>query len=183
MGKLNQMKKGLVVIWLVCMGITSGAQVYQTQSGTILASGKYKGASVVAVSNHLFMHLNYDRTEMHLRLMIPTLLTENDSLNELLHKLAEQELAFTGKMNIAFVKTKSHPKQKFATQGMLFLNGINRQLSFSSVLEHFPRGNISCILSGEFIINLKQFNIDNLLPGEEKVAVKFNQLVLKKTGD
>lgn len=177
------MRTGLIMIWLLSMGITSAAQLYQTQSGIVQVNGRYKGASVTAVSNHLFMHLNYDRVEMHLRLVIPTIITENDSLNELLYKLSGQELVFTGKMNIAFVQTKSHPKQKFATQGMLFLNGISRAFSFSSVLEHFPRGNASCILSGEFVIDLKQFNIENLLPGEEKVAVKFNQLVLKKPGE
>ncbi len=180
------MRLGLMAIsvtWFLVMGTTSAAQVYQTQAGTILASGKYKGAGVTAVSNHLFMHLNYDKAEMHLRLIVPTLTTKNDSLNELLYKLAGWELVFTGKMNIAFVQTKSHPRQKFATQGMLFLNGISGAFSFNSVLEHFPRGNASCILSGEFIIDLKQFNIENLLPGEEKVAVKFNQLVLKKPGE
>lgn len=170
------MRTGLMMIWLLSLGITSAAQVYQTKAGTILASGRYKGANVTAVSNLLFMHLNYDRAEMHLQLVIPTLSTENDSLNELLYKLAGQELIFIGKMNIAFVQTKSHPKQKFATLGMLSLNGISRPFSFSSVLEHFPRGNTSCILSGDFIIDLRQFNIDNLLPGEEKVAVKFNRL-------
>lgn len=171
------------VMWFLAMGISSAAQVYQTQTGTILASGSYKGASVKAESNHLFMHLNYDRAEMHLRLGISTLTTKSDSLDELLQKLAGQELAFDGKMNIAFVQTKSHPKQKFTTQGTLFLNGTGRPFSFNAVLEHFPRGNTSCILSGEFIINLKQFNIENLLPGEEKVTVKFNQLVLKKPGE
>ena len=178
------MRTGLIVIWSLCMGISSAAQVYQTQAGTILASGRYKGAGVVAVSNHLLMHLNYDRAEMHLRLIISSLSSANDSLNEFLQKrMVGQELAFNGKMNIAFVQTKSHPKQKFTTHGMLFLNGINKPFSFSSILEHFPRGNSSCILSGEFIIDLKQFNIENLFPGEEKVTVKFNQLVLKRPGD
>lgn len=180
------MRLGLMaiwVIWFLVIGNSSAAQVYQTQAGTILASGRYKGAGVTGVSNQLYMHLNYDRAEMHLRLVIPTIITENDSLNELLYKLAGQELVFTGKMNIAFVQTKSHPKQKFVTQGMLFLNGIGRPFSFNAVLEHFPRGNASCILSADFIVDLKQFNIGNLLPGEEKVAVKFNQLVLKKPGE
>ena len=177
------MRTGLMMIWLLSMGITSAAQLYQTQSGIVQINGRYKGASVTAVSNHLFMHLNYDRAEMHLRLMVPTLLTENDSLNEILQKLAGQELAFDGKMNIAFVQTKSHPKQKFATQGQLFLNGVSRPFSFNSVLEHFPRGNTSCILSGEFIIDLKQFNIKDIFPEEEKVIVKFNQLVLKRPGE
>ncbi len=92
-------------------------------------------------------------------------------------------MTFTGKMKIAFVQTKSHPKQKFATEGMLFLNGVNRSFSFISVLEHFPRGNASCILSGDFVINLDEYNITNLLPGEEKVTVRFNQLVLKRPGE
>lgn len=177
------MRTGLMMIWLLSMGITSAAQLYQTQSGIVQVNGRYKGASVTAVSNHLFMHLNYERAEMHLRLMVPTLVTENDSLNELLQKLVGQELAFDGKMNIAFVQTKNHPKQKFTTQGMLFLNGTGRSFSFNVVLEHFPRGNASCILSGEFVIDLQQFKIENLRPGEEKVLVKFNQLVLKKSGE
>ena len=177
------MRTGLMVIWSLCIGISSAAQVYQTQSGTILASGRYRGASVSAVSNQLFAHLNYDKAEMHLRLVIPSLSSTNYSLNELLRKMAGQELVFTGKMNIVFVQTKSHPRQLFATQGMLFLNGISRPFSFSSVLEHFPRGRASCILSGEFVIHLAEFHIVNLIPGEEKVTVKFNQLVLKKPGE
>ena len=177
------MRLGLMAIWFLVMGISSAAQMYQTKAGTILVSGRYRGAGVTAVSNHLFMHLNYDKAEMHLRLMIPTIITENDSLNILLQKLAGQELVFSVKMNIAFVQTKSHPKQKFITQGTLFLNGVNRPFSFNSVLEHFPRGNTSCILSGDFVIDLQQFNVQNLLPGEEKINVKFNQLVLKRPGE
>lgn len=177
------MGKVLIIIWLLSIGISSAAQVYQTQAGTVLASGRYKGAGVTGVSNHLYMYLNYDRAEMHLRLVIPSFFTKNDSLNEVLQTMVGQELVFSGKMNIAFVQTKSHPKQKFATLGQLFLNGVSRPFSFNSVLEHFPRGNASCILSGEFVINLDEFNITNLLPGEEKVTVKFNQLVLKKPGD
>lgn len=171
------------VLWFMVKGMPSAAQVYQTQAGTVLASGRYKSAGVTAVSNHLYMHLNYDRAEMHFRLMIPSFITKNDSLNELLQKMVGQELVFSGKMDIAFVQTKSHPKQKFITQGQLFLKGVSRPFSFNSVLEHLPRGNASCIISGEFVINLNEFNVGGLLPGEEKVIVKFNQIVLKKPGE
>lgn len=171
------------VLWFVVKGTSSAAQVYQTQAGTIQASGRYTGAGVTAVSNHLFMHLNYDKAEMHLRLMIPSFISSNDSLNELIQKMAVQELVFSGKMNITYVQTKSHPSQKFSTQGMLSLNGVSRPLAINSVLVHFPRGRASCILSGDFVVDLAQFNIANLLPGEEKVTVRFNQLVLKKPGE
>lgn len=171
------------VLWFVVKGTPSAAQVYQAQAGTIQASGKYKDAGVTAVSNHLFMHLNYDKAEMHLRLMIPSFIASNDSLNELLQKMEGLELVFSGKMNITYVQTISHPKQSFLTQGMLTLNGVSRALAINSVLVHFPRGRASCILSGDFVIELAQFNVANLLPGEEKVTVKFNQLVLKKPGE
>lgn len=180
------MRLGLMaiwVIWFMVMGISSAAQVFQTQAGTILTSGKYKGASVTGVSNHLFMHLNYDKAEMHLRLVVPSLASSNDSLNEFLKQQVGIELVFSGKMNILFVQTKSHPKQKFSTEGMATLNGINKPLRIKSVLEHFPRGNASCILSGEFVINLNEFNIGNPPPGEEKITINFNQLVLKKPGE
>ena len=177
------MKKGIVIIWTLCMTLTSAAQVYQTQAGTILVSGIYKGVNVSAISNQLFMHLNYENAQMQLRMMIGSLITENDSLSELLNKLSGQELTFNGKMNIAFVQTKSHPKQKFKIEGMMFINGISKPFSFNSTLQHFPIRNTSCILSGQFIINLRQFNFNNLPPGEEKITVKFTQLVLKKSGD
>lgn len=45
------MRTGLMVIWLLSVGITSAAQLYSTQSGKILVSGKYNGAAVAAVSN------------------------------------------------------------------------------------------------------------------------------------
>ena len=182
LNELKKMKKGLVVIWFLSVGMTSAAQVYQMQAGTILASGRYKGAGVVAVSNHLFMHLNYDNAEMHLRLVIPTLITENDSLNKLLHTLEGTDLAFSGKMNIVFIQTKSHPKQKFSTTGTLTINHIDRPFSFSALLEHFPRGNVSCNFSASFTVNLSEFGIITE-PGENMVNVKFTQLVLKRPGE
>ncbi len=177
------MRTGLLMIWLIGMGISSAAQLYQTQSGIVQVNGTHMGAKVLATSNHLFIHLNYNKAHMQLRLEVSTLITENDSLNELLRTLSGHVLAFDGKMNIAFIQTKSHPIQKFTTQGMLFFNGTGRPFSFNSLLEHFPRGNATCILSGEFMIDLKQFKIKNLLPGEDKVRIKFSQLVLKKPGE
>ena len=176
------MKKGLVAIWLLCVGITSAAQMYQTKTGTIRASGRYKGANVTAVSNHLHMQINYDRAELQMRLMMPTIITDNDSLNVLLQKLAGNEAHFTGKMNISFVQTKSHPKQKFLTSGIMTINGIAKAFSFTSTLEHYPRGSVSCVLSGEFVLNLIDFGIVTN-PEENKIKVSFNQLILKRLNE
>lgn len=176
------MRSGLMIIWLLSMGISSTAQLYSTLSGKILAIGKYNGAAVTAVSDHLHMLVNYDKAEMHMRLVIPTIVTDNDSLNMLLQKLAGTEAYFSGKMNINYVQTKSHPKQKFLTNGKLTIKGIAKAFSFTSVLEHFPRSSISCNLSAEFVINLNDFGIHSQ-PGENKIAIRFTQLILKKSGE
>ena len=176
------MKKGLVAIWLLCVGITSAAQVYQTKAGTIRASGRYKGTNVTAVSNHLHMQINYDRAELQMRLVIPTIMADNDSLNVLLQKLAGNEAHFTGKMNISFVQTKSHPRQKFSTTGIMTINKISKAFSFTSTLEHYPRGSVSCVLSGEFVLNLTDFGIVTNSE-EDKIKVSFSQLILKRLSE
>ena len=176
------MRRGLMVIWMLSVGLSSAAQLYSTQSGKILVSGKYNGATVAAVSNHLHMQVNYDRAEMQVRLVIPTIITNNDSLNLLLLKLAGSEAHFMGKMNINYVQTKSHPKQKFTTNGNLTINGITKAFSFTSTLEHFPGGSVSCTLSAEFALNLDEFGI-NTQAGENRIAIRFTQLILKKPGE
>ena len=176
------MRTVLMVIWLLGVSITSAAQLYSTQSGKILISGKYNSASVAAVSNHLNMQVNYDKAEMHMRLVVPTIMTDNDSLNLLLQKLVGSEAHFTGKMNINYVQTKSHPKQKFLTSGTLTINGRAKSFSFTSVLEHFPIGSVSCNLSAEFVINLNEFGISTQV-GENRIAIRFTQLILKKPGE
>lgn len=74
------MRTGLMVIWSLCMGITSAAQLYSTQAGKILVTGKYKGVNVAAVSNHVHLQVNYDRSEIYLRLVIPTLISQTKIL-------------------------------------------------------------------------------------------------------
>ena len=176
------MKKWLMAIWFLCVGISSAAQLYQTKAGIIRASGRYNGVNVTGASNHLHMQINYDRAELQMRLMMPTIITDNDSLNVLLQKLAGNEAHFTGKMNISFVQTKSHPKQKFLTSGMMTINGIGKAFSFTSTLEHYPRGSVSCVLSGEFVLNLTDFGMVTNSE-EDKIKVSFSKLILKRLSE
>ena len=176
------MRTGLLIIWSLCFGITSTAQLYTTQSGKILVNGKYNDENVAAISNHLHIKVNYDRSELYMHLEISTLVSGNDSLNRLLQKLAGADMHFSGKMNINYVQTKSHSKQNFSTTGVLSINGVSIPFSFSSVLEHFPRGNVSCNFNALFTINLNEFGVGTK-PGENMVNVNFNQLVFKRPGD
>ena len=176
------MRTGLLIIWSLCLGIISSAQLYSTQAGKIIVNGKFKVANVTAVSNHLHIQMNYDRSEIYMQVVIPSLISDNDSLNFLLQKSGGVDVHFSGKMNINYVRTKSHPKQKFSITGILAINGKSRPFSFNAILEHFPIGNVSCNFNASFIINLNEFGVGTK-PGENMVNVNFNQLVFKRPGD
>ncbi|OQP60159.1 hypothetical protein A3860_34325 [Niastella vici] len=176
------MRKSLIMIWFLCIEITLSAQVYVTQTGNIQISGKYGDVDISAVSAQLHMQVNYDRAEINMRLVLPSLVTGNDSLNRLLRNQTDAEVHFSGKMNISYIQTKSHPRQKFLTAGTLTINGVKRPFSFNSVLEHFPAGNKSCNLTASFTINLDEFGIKTG-PHENMVRIKMNQLVLKRPGE
>lgn len=172
----------LMLIWVLCLDITSSAQVYQTQNGIVTMAGRFKGANVKAESNSLRMQLNYEKATLQMYLPITALVTNNDTLNSILNDLIGQGMLFNGKMDIRFVQTKSHPKQKFKVQGNLIMNSVSKPFQFSSQLEHFPRGNVTCILGGSFIINLNDFNVKTE-PGESLINARFSQVVLKKPGE
>jgi len=85
-------------------------------------------------------------------------------------------------MNTTQIQTNSHPKQRFIVSGTLTVNAISRQFSFPAQLEHFPRGGISCNLSGKLEIDITDFGI-NTQPGENKILLQFRQLILSRPGE
>lgn len=176
------MKQLITLITLLIISVALHAQVYQTKNGVITLSGTYQGNTVTAVSRQLHMNLNYDRAEINMHLSVPLLITENDTLNKLLAGMAGTTLSFHGTLNTNHVHTKPHPKIKQPVSGTITLNNVTRPFSYAATLEHFPAGNISCVLTGNFTLDLLSFGIP-ALPGENKVAVSFKELLLKKIND
>ena len=99
-----------------------------------------------------------------------------------MQRLTGTDAHFIGKMNITYVQTKSHPKQKFSTSGIMTINGIAKAFSFTSTLEHHPRGGVNCVLSGEFVLKLIDFGIVTDAE-EEKIKISFSQLILNRLGE
>lgn len=172
----------IITIWVLGMSLTSAAQLYSTRSGTLQLSGKKSGVAFTVRTNHLQVLVNYDKAEITMMLPLTTVAADNDSTVAMVKNLLVSDIHFTGKMNITQVQTNSHPKQKFLISGTLTVNSISRQFSFSAQLEHFPRGGISCNLSGKLEIDLTDFAIESR-PGEQKVLLQFNQLILSRPGE
>ena len=72
---------------VLLIGFSAHAQSYQTQSGSITISGKYKGIAFSGVSKQLHVKFDYERSEMYMHLNISAIVTNNDSLNDNLSTL------------------------------------------------------------------------------------------------
>lgn len=177
------MKSLIITGFMMLVAVTITAQqLYQTQNGTVTLTGKFKSADVMAESKSLHMLINYDKATLQMHLPLTSFVTTNQTLSTVVQNLVGQQAQFTGKMDIRFVQTNAHPKQKFKVQGTLSINGITKSFQFTAQLEYFPRGNATCILSGNLSINLDDFKVVTE-PGEHLINARFNQVVLKRVGE
>lgn len=176
------MKRVIISALFFISCLSASSQIYQTRDGIITISGKYRGASLIAESGQLHMNLNYDRGEMTMHVAVPLLITENDSLNYILRKMEGSELLFRGTLSNSHLHTKPHQRFKQQVSGGVTINNVTRPFKFLTVLEHFPSGDINCVLTGNFVLNLPDFGIP-VLPGENKISISFKELILKKLRD
>lgn len=167
---------------VLLIGFAAHAQSYQTQSGSITISGKYKGTAFSGVSKQLHVKFDYERAEMYMHLNIPAIVTNNDSLNDNLSTLVNENLIFKGKLNSNHVNTTAHAKLKGNVAGTITLNNLSKPFTFKTILVHMPVGSVNCILTGDFIIDLLDFKIP-VSPGENKVKMTFQQLILKRSNN
>lgn len=176
------MKKYIAIFILISVSPLADAQLYQTKAGLITVSGVYKGNAAIVESRQLHMNINYERAEMVMHVVLPLLFAGNDSLNRILERMAGSELSFHGTFNSNHIHIKPHQKLQLQIAGTVTMNKFSRPFSYAVTLEHFPNGNISCVLSGNFNLNLLDFGIPTL-PGENIIVVRFRELLLKKTND
>ncbi len=114
-----------------------------------------------------------------------SILTTNDTLNNQIQNFSQQELHFTGKMKLDYVRTKTHPTQKFRVDGMLTINGISHPFSFMATLYHIANsGDIACKLSGQMMIDISKYIPEvSFNHFDKRVALSFSQIVLRRPGE
>ena len=167
---------------VLLMGFAAHSQTYKTQSGGITISGIYKGAALSGVSKQLHVRFDYERAEMYMHLNIPAIETNNDSLNDIFSALVNENFIFHGKFNSSHLHTTAHAKLTGNVAGTINLNNISKPFTIKTVLLHMPVGGVKCILSGDFVIELLDFKIP-VSPGENKVKITFQQLILKRSNN
>lgn len=177
--------KWLVTILFSIATVTLHAQVFKTVAAKVSLSALYDSIHVDAESHQMYILLNYDRAQMDMKMSLHSIITTIDTLNNQIQNSPEQVFHFTGKMKLDYVRTKTHPTQKFPVDGVLTINNISHPLSFNAVLYHIANsGDAACKLSGQMNIDLSKYFPDvSFNHFQSKVVLSFSQIVLQKPGE
>ncbi|HXL58033.1 MAG TPA: hypothetical protein VN958_17345 [Chitinophagaceae bacterium] len=130
------MKWVITILFLITTVTLQAQGIFKTVSAKVLLPGLYDSSSVGAESHGMYIIINYDRARIDMKMNLRSIVTTNDTLNIQIQNSPEQEFHFTGKMKLDYVRTKTHPTQKFPVDGMLTVNGISHPLSFNAILYH-----------------------------------------------
>lgn len=174
--------KSVLTILAALLFLSASAQHNQTKNGLIVLSGSYKGSALKAESKQLHASFNYERGEMVMHVAVPQVVTANETLKRLFVSMVGADLLFHGTLSNGHVHTKSHGKLLQQYNGTFTFRGVLKPFKLAATLEHFPSGNISCVFTGNYLLNLLDFGIP-APPGENLVQVSFRQLLLKKAGE
>lgn len=177
--------KWLITILFFVTTVTLQAQVFKTVSAKVSLSGLYDSISIGGESHGMYIILNYDRALMDMKMSLRSIITTNDTLNFQIQNSPEKIFHFTGKMKLDYVRTKTHPTQKFRVDGMLTLNNISHPLTFNAALYHIANsGDAACKLSGQIVIDISKYFADaSFNRFDNKVVLSFSQIVLKRPGE
>lgn len=177
--------KWVITILFFVTAVTLQAQVFKTVSAKVSLSGLYDSIPVGGESHQMYIIINYDRALMDMRMDLRSIISTNDSLTNQIQKFPKPEFHFTGKMKLDYVRTKTHPTQKFSVDGMLTINAVNHPFSFMATLYHIANsGDVACKLSGQMIIDISKYISEaSYNHFDKRVMMSFSQIVLKRPGE
>lgn len=175
--------KKLILITLMYLvftgyGVTQ-SNLYSSRNATFQMSGRYMEKLLVGQSNDLSVSLDYETTEMNLRINLNTIDFNIDSISTKFN-LENTEVTFIGELSLDFINTKSHPPQKFTVKGWLESDNNKHIINSDGELYHInDSGDFVCMLTLTTKLNLKTLGI-NIPPGlHEEIQVSITQALLE----
>lgn len=180
--KNNKMKKIKLVIFLfTCILGTAFSQdnVYYTRNANLQIHGEFDGKSLHGKTKQLGITLDYETTEIILKLNLNDLEFDVDSLNQILENNFS-EIEFKGKLSLEYINTDDHPPQKFKVEGWVEVDNEKKEIEGNGELHHIDQAdNIACMLGMTIILNLEDFNI--IIPKlENEIGLVIQQALLKQ---
>ena len=174
---INRRKWLLVVVILYAMlppqGMVYAQESYRTYLGTIVLSTEVNNKPFQFISNELDVLLNYETAEFKFSLKKYSI-RANSISNLQLYK--PDEITFSGKLGIDFIKTDSHPVQIFDVEGVLSsAAGQEVAVHASGRLSHlYTDTNIACLLDITMQLDkqdIKGFILDGSPSGDMQINI------------
>ncbi|TAL63267.1 MAG: hypothetical protein EPN85_00425 [Bacteroidetes bacterium] len=189
--KMNFLKtiRKIILIFLLAFMLfpsLSKAQIpgetYRTINGSIGITFVLKDTVLIAKSNQLFVFLNYETSEILIRLDLTTLRTGVDSIDKKIPYINNCEWTYKGKLSIPYVNTKKHGPQKITTEGTLSSFSGSGKFNGKGTITHIYGGDISCVLSLTFKMNLVEAGLyeGDLKSFNENIQIDIWQSLLKR---
>lgn len=174
--------KWVITILFLAASVALQAQVFKAVPAKVYVTGEIDSGTIGGESHGMYIILNYDRALIDVKMHLHSIITTDDRLNYQIQNSPDQLFHFSGKMKLDYVRTKTHPTQRFGIDGMLAINGIAHPESFNAVLFHIANsGEAACKLSGKIIVDVRKYIHNTSFPGlNKKVVINFSQIVLKK---
>lgn len=176
------MKKVVLILALSGIFIGSGItqyNVYYTRNAILQVTGKFWEKPLLGQTKELAVSLDYETTEMTLKLNLNTLEFNDDSLNNIL-KNELREITFIGELSLDHINTKGHPPLDFTAEGWLTVHSSKIYLIGQGELHHInDSGDYVCMLGITFNLNLDDLDLDIPSGLYEEVEVTITQALLE----
>ena len=175
--------KKIILIIIFFSGILGNAfsqdDVYYTRSANLQINGEFDGKSLNATTRQLGITLDYETTEITLKLNLNNLSFDEDSLNQLIEN-NHFEIEFKGTLSLEYINTDDHPPQKFKVEGWVEVGGEKKKIEGKGELHHIDQSdNFACMLGMTINLKLDDYNIQ-IPKMENEIEVVIKQALLKK---
>ncbi len=156
--------KAFITIFLFCgFVIIDGVKAqdnYTTSNGLIVFTATIDDQPVIYASDELQVTLNYQTAEIEFELDKNNLRADNGFILQL---FKPRVLRFNGKLGIDYIRTESHPVQKFLVEGTLSSSSNDQfDIHGQGTLSHlYSQSGNSCLLNLSF--QMKQDDVAKLL--------------------
>lgn len=175
---MKKIKLILVLIISISGSVIAQDHLYFIRNARLQVYGEYQGESLIGETKNLEISLDYETSEIILKLNLNNLIFNVDSLNGLI-KSHNQEIKFIGKLSLDHIITDEHLPLIFTMEGEVEIQDVTNRLMGTGKLSHIDHPeNIACMMELVIIVELDDFKIS--IPNlENEMVVVIKQAILR----
>ncbi len=161
--------------------VRAQSDTYYTKHAEMKLHAVWEGQPITFKTNRLAITLDYETTEILVRLPVSSLTSGIDSLDRWLSN-QPLELLFDGKLDLDYINTQKHPPLQFGFEGWLSAEDRKSFLTGKGELYHLSdKEQVACMLGLEALLNADSLGVSWPFPGfEPEFEVQVTKALLRK---